>query len=476
MINLKLFKEVFYQSCIPQIIGPIDMSDMHFNRAFYDFIGYTDEELAVIPVHEVSHPDDIEKDFQLFTEVLEGKRNEYQMEKRYIHKSGAIKTGFLNVSKINDQASGQEYILAQVLDITEKKQIELELRSREHKYRLLAENSSDMIMLHNADFSYSYVSPSVIHVLGFHPEEMIGKNPSEFIHPEDRNELRKLRVLVRLSDKPLLISYRCRKKDGSYVWLESAIKALSIENNGKINEIVTVSRDIQQRMETNEQLRKSEKLAVVGQTAAAVAHEIRNPLTAIKGFMQLFSAEEKVNPAFLKIILDELNRVETIISEFLTMAKPHAEKTILVQIDVLVEQVIQLLQSQALMKNKEINFQCLNENIPPIEGDPNSLKQVFMNVIQNSLDALSEKGKIDIRVSDNETGVYVDIRDNGCGIPKERLLKLGEPFYSTKEKGTGLGLMTSYRIIEHHNGKITIDSIEGEGTSVTIWLPSPINE
>jgi two-component system sporulation sensor kinase A len=224
-------------------------------------------------------------------------------------------------------------------------------------------------------------------------------------------------------------------------------------------------------METNERLGKSEKLAVVGQTAAAVAHEIRNPLTAIKGFIQLFSSDKEVNPTFLKIIMEELNRVESIITEFLTMAKPHTEKSTYVQIDQILLQVVQLLQTQALMNNHEINFRSMNEKQVPVFGDSNALKQVFINVIQNSLDALSVKGQIDVTITSDETGVYVQIEDNGFGIPKERLAKLGEPFYSTKEKGTGLGLMTSYRIIENHQGKINIDSTEGKGTTVTIWLP-----
>lgn len=343
MFNISLLKEVFYQAKIPQLIGSPDFSKLQYNPAFYDYIGYSIED-GLIPVQAYSHPDDMEEDAKLFDEILSGQRDQYQLEKRYIHKSGKILTGILTVSIIREKSTGEEFVLAQVFDITEKKEIESKLR-------------------------------------------------------------------------------------------------------------------------------KSEKLAVVGQTAAAVAHEIRNPLTAIKGFMQLFTAEEEMNPAFLKIIMDELNRVEVIISEFLTMAKPHSEKMVIVQVKPLVQQVIQLLQSQALMKNKELHFHSIDELTPEVQGDPNSLKQVFLNIIQNSLDALSDKGRIDVTVSSDESGVSVHVADNGCGIPEERLSKLGEPFYSTKEKGTGLGLMTCFRIIENHNGRIHIDSIVGEGTNVSIWLP-----
>jgi two-component system, sporulation sensor kinase A len=469
MFNLTLFQEVFYQSRIPQLIASLDLTLTQYNPAFCEFVGYTLDELSFLSMESLSHPEDMPKDAQLFRDILSGQRDEYQLEKRYIHKSGEIKTGILTVSRVREQTTGEQFLLGQVLEITEKKQMEIALRLREKKYRLLAEHSLDLIILHQVDFKYLYVSPSVQTVLGYEPREMIGRSPREFIHPDDRTELRKLNNSFKDLESRL-ITYRCKKKDGSYIWLESTTKALYEHETGELKEIVSVSRDIQKRMETNEMLRKSEKLAVVGQMAAAVAHEIRNPLTPIKGFMQLLNTEKEINPVYLKIVLDELQRVETIISEFLSMAKPHTEKTSIVRVDAVVKQVVQLLQTEALMKNMQLNVYSA-DLIPPIIGDSNSLKQVFMNVIQNALDALSKNGQIDVSIFSDESEVIVKIMDDGCGIPKERLSKLGEPFYSTKEKGTGLGLMTSYRIIESHKGKIHIESVEGKGTTVTINLP-----
>ncbi|WP_442920038.1 ATP-binding protein [Metabacillus sp. B2-18] len=211
-------------------------------------------------------------------------------------------------------------------------------------------------------------------------------------------------------------------------------------------------------------------MAVVGQLAAAVAHEIRNPLTSVKGFIQLFSETKQCNEEYMNIVLNELDRVEDIIFEFLTLARSHQEKMETIKIDELLKQVIQLLQTQAILVNKEINF-LVESNIPPVEGDSNKLKQVFFNIIQNALDAIDEKGVVFVRLYSNDSRVCMEFIDNGCGIPESRLESVGEPFYSTKEKGTGMGLMTSYKIIENHKGKIDIDSTVGEGTKVSVSLP-----
>jgi two-component system sporulation sensor kinase A len=474
MINQAMFKQIFYQSKVPQMVGSIDFSDIEVNEAFYKFLGYSKEDWSRLSVRDISHPEDYCLDEQLFHEMLDGKREEYQIEKRYFHKSGMIVWGLLHVTRIEGDATNLPYILAQIMDITEKKTIEETYLNSEAKYRLLAEHSSDIINMYAADSTFKYSSPSVTPVLGYEPEELEGETPFSYIHPEDIPSVNELYTNLITFGIPVLATYRFRAKSGSYVWVESAIKPVINDVTGEITEIISVSRDIGKRLETEAILRKSEKLSVVGQLAASVAHEIRNPLTSIKGFMQLFQTSmEFCSPKFLGIVLDELKRVEDIISEFLTLAKPHQEKKQNILIDGVVSQVIQLLQSQAILINKEIHFE-MNDTIPSIIGDPNSLKQVFVNIIQNALEAIQEKGVVNVTIFKLDKEVCVQVTDNGIGIPEERLLNIGEPFYSTKEKGTGLGLMTSYRIVEQHQGKIKIDSIEGEGTTVCICLPMGI--
>lgn len=471
MINSTLFKQIFYQSRVPQLTGSADLKHTIVNDAFLQFIGYDRSDWSKLTIKDVSHTEDFKLDLRLFQELIEGQRKEYQIEKRYIHKSGVLVWGLLHITRIDEMDTNEPFFLAQIMDITEKKEMESALRKKEATYRLLAEHSSDVISLHSVDGTYLYVSPSVFSVTGYDPDEMVGTSPYDYIHPEDIENVKESLEELYSKGTLLLSTYRLKTKNGSNIWIESAIKPLISESTGEITELISVSRDIKQRIHTDELLRKSEKLAVVGQLAAAVAHEIRNPLTSIKGFIQLFfSSREYCTPKFSGIVLDELQRVEDIISEFLTMAKPHHEKTQHILLDQIVSQVIQLVRSQALLINKEIHFE-VETYIPPILGDPNSLKQVFINIIQNALEAIQEKGSVHVRIYQDEQYVCINVQDNGVGIPNERLEKLGEPFYSTKEKGTGLGLMTCYRIVEYHQGKIKVESVEGEGTTFCVCLP-----
>ncbi|MBD8067876.1 PAS domain S-box protein [Bacillus sp. PS06] len=475
MLNSNLFKNIFFQSKLPQLISTVDLKCVEINHAFTTFLGYTKSELDSVTLQDFSNAEDFERDWELLQQLLNGQIAEYEMVKKYYHKNGNIKVGRLIVSMIQDEACNERYILGQVYDLTEKVEIEENVKRSEEKYRLLAENSSDMINLHEVDGTYLYVSPSIKLTLGYEADELIGKLPYEFIHPDDQKEVRDVHEMV-LKDKPAIIStYRMKKKDGTFIWIESTIKSVYNKEETQTR-LISVSRDIQQRIETNELLRKSEKLAVVGQMAAAVAHEIRNPLTPIKGFMQVAHAGAELNKEYTKIVLDEIERIEGIIAEFLSIAKPHSEKKEFISVDQLISQVIQLINPQAMLENKVIN--CINQK--PIRdgiilGDSSSLKQVFINILQNALDASNEKGKIDVVISYDEQTLSIKIVDEGIGIPSERLSKIGEPFYSTKEKGTGLGLMTCYRIIEHHKGSIHFESKVGQGTSVNVTLPLSFN-
>ncbi|MDF2790851.1 MAG: two-component sensor histidine kinase [Neobacillus sp.] len=249
------------------------------------------------------------------------------------------------------------------------------------------------------------------------------------------------------------------------------IKVPLFHEDGAREGLVIIGRDITTLRQTEERLSRTEKLSVVGELSASVAHEIRNPLTSLKGFVQLLQMEDDKHQDYYQIMLDELNRINYIVGELLLLAKPQHLKYSKLAIQKILNDVISLLAVEATLYNVQIESNFPKEDII-IECEPNQLKQLFINLIKNSIEASKSDSKISISlglIDDNRLGIT--IQDQGCGISKERLQKIGEPFYSSKEKGTGLGLTVSYKIVQSHKGTIMFDSEIDQGTTVNITLP-----
>lgn len=218
------------------------------------------------------------------------------------------------------------------------------------------------------------------------------------------------------------------------------------------------------------QIRDTEKLTLVGQLAAGVAHEIRNPITVISGFLQLMKKDPH-NRSYLEIMMSEVNRINLIISEFLLLAKPSVIKFEQHNIKEIVEEILPLFQNMAEDKLIDLTVEC-PEVLPMIQCERNQLKQVFINVIKNSIEAMKTGGEIKIIVKlYDKKRLLIRFVDQGVGIPADKIAKLGQPFYTTKENGTGLGLMVSHKIIDCHGGRILINSKLKEGTTVDVLLP-----
>ncbi|MFV8826267.1 ATP-binding protein [Alkalihalobacterium sp. APHAB7] len=259
--------------------------------------------------------------------------------------------------------------------------------------------------------------------------------------------------------------------------LDVAISVSAIRTeDGRVVALASIFRDITEQKQTEEFIRRSEKLSVVGQLAAGVAHEIRNPITVISGFLQLMQQREQNTNSHVPVMLSELARINKIISEFLLLAKPGVQKFEKIKICYLIREVVTLLDTSAIMKSISITTQySLNETT--VECDPDQIKQVLINLLKNSIEAMDHGGQIHIHVYEkSDNMIHIEITDSGSGIPQEVLERIGEPFFTTKPKGTGLGLMICDRIIEHHQGKMDISSIQGKGTTVNIYLNKVISE
>jgi PAS domain S-box-containing protein len=256
------------------------------------------------------------------------------------------------------------------------------------------------------------------------------------------------------------------------------IKVPLFHEDGSRQGLVIIGRDItekknmvKQLAESQEQLRRSEKLSVVGELSASVAHEIRNPLTSLIGFVQLLQVEDQKHQFYYQIMLDELNRINHIVGELLLLAKPQLIRYAKADVQKLLNDVISLLNTEASLYNIRIEANYPEENLV-IDCEPNQLKQLFINIIKNAIEAEAKGGIVTILVEKKaDSQILIHVKDKGCGISKERLEKIGEPFYSSKEKGTGLGLTVSTKIVQSHNGTIRFESQKKQGTTVHIALP-----
>lgn len=342
------------------------------------------------------------------------------------------------------------------------------VEASESKYRLIAENTSDLIMVMDEKQAISYFSPSHEIVLGFQCCELESLELCKFIHPDDVEGFRSTIKLMFDNKESKSMEFRLKHKEGHWIEFESRCVPVKRENE-LIGNIVIISRDISERKKAEEILLRSEKLSIVGELAAGVAHEIRNPLTTLKGFMQLYKKEDSTID---ELLLNELGRIETITSQLLTLGKPQAVQLIRTNILEIIEGTLELLAPEALMSNIQFKLD-FEEPCYFITCERNQLKQVFLNLLKNAMEAMREGGEIQINLrSGSENECIISVQDQGCGIPEELLPRLGEPFYTLKEKGTGLGLMISHKIIKQHQGSITFSSKENAGTIVEIKLPT----
>ncbi len=334
--------------------SPIGMVMLSLNGAFKansslcHMLGYSETELKKLGVQAITHSEDLEADMKLWRKLVLGEIDHYQIEKRYIHKSGDLKWGLLNVTVERDPQGidMNDIFIFQIVDITEQK-----LRE--------------------------------------------------------------------------------------------------------------------------EKAKESEKLSLIGELAAGIAHEIRNPLTSIRGFVQLDQGEDTEDKKKLRyeVMLSEIDRINEIVSELLVLAKPATESYGLRSIYNKLNHVVTLLEGQANLCNVRIIKEFDAKLSTVLIHSLGNLKQVFINVLKNAIESMAKGGEVRIQTYCLDDKVCIRFIDQGYGIPKDELDKIGNPFFTTKENGTGLGVMVSQRIIQNHKGHMRIESEVGHGTTVEIILP-----
>lgn len=351
------------------------------------------------------------------------------------------------------------------LDVTAEKKA---ASKKQQHYKSLFEQNPDAVFSFDLEGNYLSVNAAMERLLGYTEKEFLQLT---YLPLVEEAELQRTRNHYEKAATGFTQHYETKAlhKDGRVVHV--SVTNIPIIVDHEVVGVYGIAKDITDQKATEQQLIKSEKLSAVGQLSASIAHEIRNPLTALKGFLQIMmSSAPSKEICYYEIMAGEIARIEQITGELLMVAKPQVQHFRYEDLTEIFHDVTTLLGSQALMNRVNIHFTA--EDIPLVYCVANQLKQVFINLIKNAIESMPSGGDIHVLLESSPNGkVSIKITDQDCGIPEDVLENIGIPFYTTKQKGTGLGMMTSFKIIESHTGTMEITSKETEGTSVKITLP-----
>lgn len=311
-------------------------------------------------------------------------------------------------------------------------------------------------------------------ILGIPSREVLGRSVGEMVCLEERGKVEEQLQRLWETEEPI------QGLDLQLYWhrRQVALKAnISVLRNrqGDVVGATAIIHPASQGLALEQYMKQAERLAAAGELAAGAAHEIRNPLTAIRGFVQLL--QNTLEPGdrrreMTSIIIDEVDRLDSIVKQLLMLSRPQVSQFGWVQLNELIDEVHALVYGETMLK--EIDLKCgYDLLLPPIWADAYQLKQVFLNLIINAIQAMPGGGKLTITTHflADQKSVAVKVADTGCGIPAEALERIFDPFYTLKPNGTGLGLAVAQRIVEEHGGEIKVESKVGGGSIFTVWLP-----
>jgi PAS domain S-box-containing protein len=375
-----------------------------------------------------------------------------------------------------------------MVDVTERKTAEAEVRKRDARFRLMIENASDIVTVLNKQGIVSFQSPAATRIMGYRAEDMATQNGFELIHPEDLARFKStLANAIAHPGLPVSIEYRYKHGDGNWRFMQTV--ARSVEGESADGFIVANSRDITETRRLEEQFRQSQKMEAIGQLAGGVAHDLNNILTVVHMQSDLLKYGDPLTPMQSESVLDiekASRRAADLTRQLLMFSRRQAAMKHDLDLNAVVTNITKMLQ-RILGEDVAMHISYAAQPLP-VHADSGMLDQILLNLAVNSRDAMPAGGKIVIETSVAELDEFaasqkpnarvgrfacLSVSDNGKGIPPEVLPRIFEPFFTTKDigKGTGLGLATVFGIVQQHNGWINAYSEVGKGTTFRVYLP-----
>jgi len=459
-----------------------------FNRSAEEITGYTKEEALNKDCCEILKSEVCEESCPL-KEILETGKPVFNYEIAITNKSGNQVPVNITTAPLRDSNNEIIGAVENFRDLTKHKGLWGKLREERNKAQQYLNIAGVIIVAINEKGVVSLINKKGCQVLGYKEEEILDKNWFDLCVPErDRDERKSVFTQVMSGEREEVEDYENTivTKSGEeriIAWHNTTLR----DEEGNIIGTLSSGEDITVRKLTEEELIQSEKLASLGQLAASVVHEVNNPLAGIMVYIKLFLKkyrenklqDEKTESQLLKME-KELDRTTRIIRNLLTFARQSEPSMSPVEINKVIDAALPLVENQINLENI-ILMKNLDTELPLVQADFDKIQQVLINIMLNAIQAMPEGGTLTIasstaravRIRDSyKNAVRIDITDTGVGISQENLKKLFTPFFTTKEKGVGVGLGLSvvHGIIGKHKGKIDVESEPGKGTTFTIFL------
>jgi len=444
------------------------------NPAAAEMHGYSIEELLKLNlIEDLDAPDATAEAPQRIERILQGEW--ITDEINHMKKDGSIFPVEISAGLI--EYMGRKYILAIDRDISERKQMERMLVQAKIEWEDTFNAITDMITIHDKDYNIVRANKAADKILGLPLLDNQNAKCYQYYHGADQPPENCPSCKCMVTEKP--ISFEMYEPHLSK-FLE--IRAMPLyDSNGKLNGLIHVIRDITERRRVEEALQRAEQLKMVGELAAGLAHEIKNPLAGIKGSIQVLVETSDIAEEDRSLILkaiDEIKRIETLLKSLLNFAKPPKLQLMPTDVNDLLDKAVALsMKHPALSRggSKAINvLKDFDPDLHEIMADPMQLQQVFLNLMFNAIEAMPQGGALAVKTLLDDTGhmLHIAISDSGKGMDSLMRDQIFQPFFTTKRKGSGLGLSICQRLVDQHEGTISVESAPGKGTVFTIVLPA----
>jgi PAS domain S-box-containing protein len=460
------------------------------NPAYQKMLGYSAAELAERTIFDLTHPDDIESNRQLYAEMTAGQRSAYQIEKRFVRKDGSLFWGRLTAYPLLDASGQATHHIGLVEDVSESRRAQAALEESTERLQAVLNAALDGIVLINPRGIIQQVNPSIQRMFGYSPDELLGQNVKILMPAPWREEHDGYLSRYRETGEARIIGIgrqvEGRRRDGSTFPLDLAVSEMRYGN-----EVLFLGtlRDITERVQLEAEVRQSQKMEAIGRLAGGVAHDFNTLLGTVLGYSEMLLSAlpakeslrhpvEQIHRAALRGA--QLTRQLLVFSRRQEMQAQAVDLgKLLADVDVMLDRLI----GEDIRLSRDIEAQ-----LGRVWGDPSELHQVILNLIVNACDAMPLGGSLSLSLRNVVTGqeiaveggrlppgsyVLLQVADTGMGMDEAVIKRIFEPFFTTKEpgKGTGLGLSTVHAIVRRSQGGIGVTSAPGQGTTFQIYLP-----